>query len=114
MHVVEICCVHGLEPLRILLDAGADINKVTGKSCNSTPLMVAAFQGQTEELLLLLERGADPNLKGRSDVANGITPLMCAAMRGHNVIMKVLLERGAVPDSKALSMLRLAQTLHRK
>jgi ankyrin repeat protein len=115
MHVVEICCVHGLEPLRILLDAGADINKVTGKSCNSTPLMVAAFQGQTEELLFLLEKGADPNFKGGSDVsANGITPLMCAAMKGNTVIMKILLERGAVPDSKALSMLRFVQTLPRK
>ena len=53
-----------------LLDAGADINQVSGGERNS-PLLIAAINGHFDLMLELLERGADPRLADLS----GATPL---------------------------------------
>jgi ankyrin repeat protein len=53
-----------------LLDAGADINQVTGGD-HSSPLLMAAINGQFDIAKLLLDRGANPKLA--SDA--GTTPL---------------------------------------
>ena len=44
-----------------LLDAGADVNQVTGGD-QSSPLLVAVINGNYDLAMMLLERGADPNL----------------------------------------------------
>lgn len=54
----------------ILLDAGADINKVSGGD-HTSPLLMAIVNGRYDLASSLLDRGADPTLA--SD--NGVTPL---------------------------------------
>lgn len=49
------------ETLRLLIDTGIDINKVN--NLGVTPLMEAATYGNAEGVRLLLENGADKNLK---------------------------------------------------
>jgi ankyrin repeat protein len=53
----------------LLLDAGADINQVSGD--NSTPLLMAIINGHFDLARRLLDRGGDP--RRASD--NGVTPL---------------------------------------
>ena len=50
------------ESMRILLDAGADVDDVAGDGLSA--LALATVRGQTAAAMLLLERGADPNLAG--------------------------------------------------
>ena len=55
----------------VLLDHGADPNAV--RSDGSSPLMEAAGSGKADWCKLLLERGANPDLKNaEGDTASGI------------------------------------------
>ena len=45
---------------------------------------------------MLLAKGADPNLPGRS----GVTPLMAAAFKGNDRIVEALLAHGADPNAR--------------
>ncbi|HWS90274.1 MAG TPA: ankyrin repeat domain-containing protein [Pyrinomonadaceae bacterium] len=56
-----------------------------------TPLMLAAFRGDTAAVINLLERGAEVNARDR----DGDTALMFAAHRGHGLIVALLLQYGA-------------------
>src|SRR5215207_4020382 len=56
-----------------------------------TPLMLAAFRGNTAAVINHLERGADINAR---DEAGG-TALMFAAYRGHALVVALLLQYGA-------------------
>ena len=60
-----------VEAAMALLDAGADINQLSGGD-GSSPLLTAAVNGHFDLALLLIERGADPNIAASTD---GITPL---------------------------------------
>ena len=60
-----------VEAAMALLDAGADINQVSGGD-GSSPLLMAALNGHFDLALWLLGRGADPNLAAATD---GIAPL---------------------------------------
>jgi ankyrin repeat protein len=62
-----------------------------------TPLMMAAYEGQTVRVRLMLERGADPNARDR----DGDTALMFAAFKGHAAIVHLLLMHGADVDATA-------------
>lgn len=50
-----------LESARRLLDGGADVDQASGGD-QSTPLLVAVVNGNYDLAMMLLERGADPNL----------------------------------------------------
>jgi ankyrin repeat protein len=56
-----------------------------------TPLMLAAFRGDTAGVINLLERGADVNARD----SDGDTALMFAAHKGHALIVALLLQYGA-------------------
>jgi ankyrin repeat protein len=56
-----------------------------------TPLMLAAFRGDTAAVINLLERGADVNARDR----DGDKALMFAACKGHALIVALLLQYGA-------------------
>jgi len=56
-----------------------------------TPLMLAAFRGDTAGVIRLLEAGAEVNARDR----DGDTALMFAACKGHGLISALLLQYGA-------------------
>jgi ankyrin repeat protein len=60
----------------------------------STPLLVAAAQGNLAEVTRLLKAGADPNVKNRLNT----TPLLEAAFQSHTAMIEALLEGGADPN----------------
>jgi ankyrin repeat protein len=79
--------------VKLLLEAGADINKADNKG--KTPLFIAADEGHVKIVKLLLQAGADIHKLNEEDEK---TPLYIAAENGHVEIMKLLLEAGADPN----------------
>ena len=65
-----------------------------------TPLTLAAFFGRLESVVLLLEKGADPNLAAADP--SGVRPLHSAAAHRDRdaawAVAAALLDAGAVPD----------------
>lgn len=84
-----------LIPVRLFLQSGMDPN-VTNK-IGQTALIVGARYGREEILSLLLEKGADPDVK---DVEFGATPLIWASKTGFKSIVKKLLDNGADINSR--------------
>ena len=101
-----------VESARALLGGGADIDQVSAD--NTSPLLMATLNGQFDLAMLLVERGADPNVAASTD---GATPLFSALQthwapksnypqpRAHDDqqaeyldVMTALLEAGADPD----------------
>jgi ankyrin repeat protein len=58
-------------------------------------LLSAATTGNIDELIELLEAGADVNVRD----AFGWTPLMWASSMGYPEAVEILLKKGAVPDA---------------
>ena len=67
-----------------------------------TPVYIAAENGKTESIKLLLEAGADKD-KASDD---GAPPLYIAAQNGHTESVKLLLEAGADKDKANKLLLR--------
>jgi outer membrane protein assembly factor BamB len=88
-----------------LLARGADVDADNGRG--ATPLYVAAEQGQLEVVKILLDHGADPNVK---DLEWGRTPLRHASLpdsrpsgkAARAEIIRLLLARGAGMEGDAL------------
>ncbi|MDE2999925.1 MAG: ankyrin repeat domain-containing protein [Gemmatimonadota bacterium] len=78
------------EMVRMFLEFGADVNAIDEED-RSTPLGIAAREGNAELVGLLLDSGADPNAAG----AGWATPLAWAKRRGHEDIARLLRSRGA-------------------
>ena len=102
---------------RLLLDAGMDINRRTDGD-RSSPLVVAAINGQYDIAMTLLARGADPNLA--SD--DGVAPLFAVLNNEWQLrtwypqptagsqqkasylqLLEALLKAGADPDARTVS-----------
>jgi len=82
-----------LEPVKILLDQGANINAQSREG--ETAVILAGWVRDDLELVTyLVERGADVNLENE----NGDTPLIDAAYKGNNEILEYLLNNGADID----------------
>lgn len=78
-----------LEGVKTLIASGADLNE-REEFYNMTPLLWALNSNLNEMALLLIEEGADVNLKAD----NGTTALLLAAMRSYEVT-ELLLSKGA-------------------
>jgi uncharacterized protein len=76
---------------RWLIEKGADVNEPADNAQRVAPLHAAAAVRDHETMRVLLERGADPNVKQQME----LTPLHGAASRGDIEMAKLLLENGA-------------------
>ncbi len=65
---------------------------------NWTPLYVAAEHGMISNVVFLLSKGADPNLKCTPALE---TPLHTAAFNGRTIIVKLLIANGAEVNIKS-------------
>jgi len=77
------------------LEDGADVN-FTYSWAKETPLHLAASGNNTEAVKVLLQHGADPNIKLES--IHTQTPLIYAVKNKNVTMTKLLLEHGADPD----------------
>jgi Ankyrin repeats (3 copies)/Ankyrin repeat len=77
-----------IEIVRLLLDRGADVNRVDGWG---TPLFAAALYDKVDVVELMIARGANVN----DDGSGGSTALWHAALHGKARAVKVLLAHGA-------------------
>ena len=102
---VDICtAAHAgdLNRVRELLDEDRSLanivsDYVTYYLGSGTPLNNAAARGHIEIVKLLLERGADPNLREEEIAPHGHA-LYSAVYNGHFEIARLLLEKGAYPN----------------
>ncbi|CAE7558592.1 Ank2 [Symbiodinium natans] len=99
-------CKGHLDVARLLLEAGADKDKVTdGGWIRTTALGLAAGEGHVDVVCLLLQARADCNkVEVTTSVVTSATPLGLASMKGHMKIIHLLLDAGA--DKEVVSKVR--------
>lgn len=85
------------EVVRFLLETGADVDTPSRNGLKVTPLNSAAAGRHYEIAMLLLERGANPNMRQSGD----FVPLHAAAQNGQIEMVKILLQYGADKDLKS-------------
>lgn len=93
--LVAAASVGSIPDMKVLLNAGANVNFNAGKVFGR-PLHVAAFAGHDMAVRLLLEHGANPNLQS----FKGYTALHLAAISDRASIVQMLLDNKADPNKK--------------
>jgi ankyrin repeat protein len=93
--MIKAANANDLATVKSCIQKGANVNAKLGGS-GFTALMLAAGEGYTEMVELLLANGADANA---ADAVNN-TVLMKAAMNGHTETVKALLAHGAQVNAK--------------
>ena len=105
---------NGKDVVAFLLDNGANINdKEYRDLIDQTPLIIAAFNGCTDIVRMLLDAGAD--IGHRND--QGENALITASQEGNIDVVKVLLDAGAdknQPNADGETPLELAIRLKQK
>lgn len=84
--------------VRRLIRNGAYVNTKTEEGI--TPVMMAAQNGNTEIIEILIEHGANVNATSNERAIKGYTALMLAAQNGHPEIANILIGNGANIDAK--------------
>ncbi len=82
-----------IEVAMVLLEAGAQVDAISRNAQRVTPLHSAIAGGHSVLARLLVERGADVNIRQE----DGFTPLMGAAQHGDVSLVDYLLQHGADP-----------------
>jgi uncharacterized protein len=83
--------------VEFLLKNGADVKLAARNAQKVTALHAGASQGGAEIVKMLLEAGADPNVKQE----RGFVPLHSVAANGNVAVVELLLKHGARADVKA-------------
>ncbi|MFM9911955.1 MAG: ankyrin repeat domain-containing protein [Methylophilaceae bacterium] len=79
--------------VKLLAERGADVN-YRHPITKMTAVAHASYDGNNELLNVLLDKGADPNIKGRA----GVTVLRMATDQNHPDTVKILIAHGAKDD----------------
>ena len=88
-----------VEPMRLLLEAGAENDARTTGNLAMSPMHLAVRSGCLDAVRFLLEAGAD-----KAPIADsGATPLLLAACDGHLDIVRLLVEVGADKEQADIS-----------
>jgi ankyrin repeat protein len=90
--------------VKAFLDAGVDVNSKT--RYGATALSYACDKGHVEVVRLLVERGADVNVK---DTFYGEVPLGWALSHGHVQVVKLLLDKAAGIERALMSGFKTAK-----
>jgi len=77
---------------KMLIEAGAEIDRCRDDQTGSTSLFVAAQQGHLDLVRLLIQNGAHVN---KQRIIDGATPLLFACQNGHTACAQLLLQSGA-------------------
>ncbi|MEJ1286399.1 ankyrin repeat and KH domain containing 1 [Cricetulus griseus] len=89
--------------IKILLNAGAEINSRTGSKLGISPLMLAAMNGHVPAVKLLLDMGSDINAQIET---NRNTALTLACFQGRAEVVSLLLDRKANVEHRAKELLK--------
>ena len=99
--------------VKIFLEAGIDVNIRDGADTKWTALINAAYWDNISCLKLLLDNGADPDIRGEKDYhRHGWTALMYTAFKNYPDLATELLIKGAdlnILNSSGESAIQLAQ-----
>lgn len=88
--LLNACQTKNLDSMRILIDAGADVNMGgSGKNHGNTPIMVCAWEGFYEGVKLLM----DTDISYNQQDFNGYTALHKACIKHFYPIVKLLIEK---------------------
>jgi uncharacterized protein len=93
--------------LAAFLDAGVDADLANHKG--DTLVMLAAYQGHTDAVRVLLAHGADPNRVND----RGQTPLAGAVFKGEEGVVRTLVAGGADPEAGTPSAVATARMFER-
>jgi ankyrin repeat protein len=88
----------GVAEIRVLIDAGADVNAVSRNDMKVQPLHSAAAQGSVEACNELLIAGADVNAQQQG----GFTPMDEALIKKNDEMAALFLEHGGKPSGNEL------------
>jgi ankyrin repeat protein len=105
--ICTACHIGDLERVRQLLNEDAAlanrvVDYVSYYQCSGSPLRSAAARGHMAIVKLLLDHGADPNLREEGIAPHGHA-LYAAAANRHHDIARLLLEKGAYPNPEVES-----------
>ena len=91
-HPLGLACFFGhVDVAEYLVKAGAGINSRSNNRLKAAPIQSSASRGHRKIVRMLLEHGADPNIREQG----GYTPLHAAAQNGDDEMIRLLLYGGA-------------------
>jgi len=91
MGIFQACKEGDLELVKAFIQRDATVVNTSKADTGITPLYIAAENGHTEIVQLLLQHHANKDLH----LISGFTPLLIAARNGHTDVVQTLLDNGA-------------------